>query len=76
MVDSTFLVSCLSIVWPLVLEQKDKHNKSFRRALKAFVELAFHPSIILHCHDNGQPYIAMQQKVISILMHNYYSMRN
>ena len=51
MVDSlSKVVSCVRTIWPFVLEQLDKHNKSFRRALKAFVGLAFHQSLLLLCN--------------------------
>ena len=41
-------------IWPFVLEQLDNHSKLFRRALKAFVGLAFSPSsLLLHqCQDD------------------------
>ena len=48
------VVSSVRTIWPFILEQLDKHNKSFRRALRAFVGLAFHPSILLRCQQDDQ----------------------
>lgn len=55
-------------IWPFIQEQLDRDNKSFRRALRAFVGLAFHPSILLHCLDgeDKHPCLVMQQEVIPL----------
>lgn len=50
---SEVVSAAVRTIWPFVLEQLDNHSKSFRRALKAFVGLAFSPtSFLLHrCQD-------------------------
>ena len=69
------VVSSTRAIWPFVLEQLDKHHRSFRRALRAFVGLTFHPSIQLRCQDDQdqQDCLVMQHQVIviGVLCHRY-----
>lgn len=60
---TSVVVSCARTVWPFVLEQLNKDSKSFRRALKSFIKLAFHSSVLLCCHETE---VVMQQEVMCL----------
>lgn len=61
---ATFLLTYIDILWPLVLEFKEKH-RPFLRALKAFLLVAFHP-LLLHSQDPA--FTEMHHKVVGSLV--------
>ena len=63
---SSVVVSIAKTSWPLVLEQLDKHNRSFQKSLKSFVEFIFHPLIVFLCsrRDDDDLCVIMQREVI------------
>ena len=60
---ATFLLTCIDVLWPLVLEFREK-QRPFLRALKAFLLVTFHP-LLLHSQDPA--FVEMHHKVVGSL---------
>ena len=55
------LLEKIQVIWPLILEIKD--NVQFHAVTCAFVALAFHPKLLICCHDIQDSVMVVLQQV-------------